>query len=219
MTHGGMQITLTTLGGKTITLDVEASDFIYYVKEKIQVKEGIHPLDQQLIFADKQLKDECTLGHYNIQNKSTLQMVLRGSYWLHVNLMGKNLPLAVRASDTFGNIKAKIQDKKGIPIRQQRLTGYWDGRDFWGKVHPWSRQLEDGEMLGDAHNDGFELGIDLRKLIFVNTLTGPVHSLYVEDSDTFDDVKAQIQGLTGIAAGEQQIFTVGRLPGTPPHDG
>ena len=116
MTHGGMQITLTTLGGKTITLDGEASDFIYYVKEKIQVKLGIHPLDQQLIFVDKQLENGCTLGHYNIQNKSTLQMVLKGSYWLQVNLMGKNLPLAVRASDTFGNIKAKIQDKKGLSL-------------------------------------------------------------------------------------------------------
>lgn len=134
-----MQVFVKTITNRSITLNVESSTKISEVKELINNKEGIPVQEIRLLYSGKQLEDTHTLNDYNIQNESTLHMVLRlkGGMQIFVKtLTGKSITLEVEPSDSIEDVKRSIQDKEGIPPDQQRLI-------FAGK------QLEDGKTLQD----------------------------------------------------------------------
>ena len=60
------QIFLQTVGGRLISIDVNLTDTIEDVKQKIQKVEGIRVKDQRLIYRGDELEDEMTLASYDI---------------------------------------------------------------------------------------------------------------------------------------------------------
>ena len=74
--HFSMPIRVRSIFGVT-TVEVDSSDTIFDVKSKIYNKEGF-PTDQQhLMFNGNKLEDSRTLGDYNIQEGSQIEMAIR----------------------------------------------------------------------------------------------------------------------------------------------
>ncbi|VDL62650.1 unnamed protein product [Hymenolepis diminuta] len=71
-----MLIKVKTLVGKEIEIDIDQTDKIERIKERIEEKEGIPPPQQRLIFSGKQMNDEKTVQEYKIQGGSVLHLVL-----------------------------------------------------------------------------------------------------------------------------------------------
>ena len=75
--EGSKQIFIKTLQGKSITLDVNDTDTIESIKDKIRDIEGIPTEQMRLVFNGKQLEDGHTIVDYGIQADSSIHLVLR----------------------------------------------------------------------------------------------------------------------------------------------
>ena len=72
-----MQIYVRNLTGKTLICDAEPSDTIRLIKIFIEFQEGIPSNQMKLVFSKMKLEDNRTLADYNIQQKSTIYLIIK----------------------------------------------------------------------------------------------------------------------------------------------
>jgi ubiquitin-like protein Nedd8 len=74
--RGGTIIKVKTLTGKEIEINIEPTDTVDKIKERVEEKEGIPPVQRRLIFGGKQMADDETAKDYNIRGGDVLHLVL-----------------------------------------------------------------------------------------------------------------------------------------------
>ncbi|KAA8494178.1 Nedd8 [Porphyridium purpureum] len=71
-----MLVKVKLLTGNQTEIDIDPTDTIARIKERVEEKAGIDPQQQRLIFGGRQLADEKTANDYNIEGGSVLHLVI-----------------------------------------------------------------------------------------------------------------------------------------------
>ncbi|KAJ5077459.1 polyubiquitin 14 [Anaeramoeba ignava] len=208
-----MQIFVKTLTGKTITIEINPTDTIEYLKERIYDKEVIAICDQRLIFAGKHLENEKTLKEYNIKRESTIHIVLRlappnSSTYIKTSY-GQSISVYnscphCNSGGTINNLKAKIEKQYSIPFENQKLF-------YNGNLLENNKKYSDYGMSCAAE---VYLDYDLKDFsfpIFIKSSNNKFFRVLLSSFENpqniqFDQLKQKIESITKIPQHEQKLF-------------
>ena len=189
-----MNISIKMLSENTFTLDVQPSDSILQIKQKISLKENIHPARQKLLFEGKELLDNKTISDYNIKKDSTLQLILRSPILFFVETLSKQkIMIKAQFSDTILFIKQEIQKKENFPIEKYCVV-------FKGK------ELDDNKIINDYNipkNSTLELALKISIQLNIKIFGGKISILQVYTSEKICDIKQKVINIEKINTSEQ----------------
>ena len=208
---------------KLATLNVQSSDGQKYViminlnspvsevKALLNKQVGFERGEQRLIYGGKELENCQILRQCNVQDGSTLHLVMlhfRDRVVYVKMLNGKSFPLECKANNTVGTIKAMIHDEEYIPADQQRLVFAGQGLDDDRKTLT-DYNIKHGDVIHLAFKRGGALPlskIDVGKIFVKAPFHAPMR-VDVHKSDTITTVKTKVQRiLVDLAADEQVEF-------------
>ena len=198
-----IQIFVDIMIEQTIPLVVDPNDTIKMVKTKIKNKEGI-PLEQQILFlAGRKLKNNCTLGYYNIKNGSVIQLVTPGKvacFPIFVITSKETFAVEVKGSDTVENLKVKIKEISSID--EQHLL--FEGKTLEDRKSLSDYGIQGGDSLVLCSGEGNDI------MISVRFLTGKTTPLTVRMHNTIGHVKNIIELKEWIPSDQQRLMYAGK---------
>ena len=167
------------------------------IQTKLEDQERIPKPQQRLTFGGKPLNDpKKTLRDHGIKHKSTLTL---DPMQIQVALPnGDVLPLQMQPNEAVSDIKAKLRDKHGIPIPEQRLEK--DGT-----------RLQDSDTLADAgirHGDTIQM--KPMKVIVHDIKNNREFPIEMLPTDTIDDLKGEVDALASVPKSEQRLVFDGK---------
>ena len=197
-----LEIFVQVMHQEIITLEVDSSDTIGSLKEKIKDKKGFPAEEQLLFFQREELKDDRTVSDYNIQNKSTVILSLQ-IYRLEVTILSEGtrlVTLEVNPTDSILELKREIQNITGVPPKEQSLR--FDGIELKNERTIFEYNIQNKSYIN--------LVAQMIKVYVLNPLTQERITLVQKPRDTIGSVKDNIYAQTKISSDRQVLQFNGR---------
>ena len=201
LTLAPMKIYVKDWNGKNYIFDVEPTDTILEIKQRIETKTGIPVKQQRLFFGNDPLDDttnDRTLRDCKIKHKDILNLEPMIIYVRDLTDEGGNIPkyeFEVNPNTMLSDVKGRVALKTGIPSKYQRL--------LFGKTLLPTKN--DNKTLDDykiQHSDV----LDLHPMqIHVRTPDGKKKiTLTVQPDDSINSIKQRVQDELRIPKEEQR---------------
>lgn len=192
---GGMQLTVASLSGRELSLEVLPQSRVRILKDLLQAKLGFSWEQFTLTFNDRILKNRLTVKDYGLNDGSRLQVSTRprGILLVFVNVsVNRTLTFHIERHDTLHDLMLGVYGSEGIVPDEQRLTlrGY--------RVH----QVQTALQLGLQDGEEFELQHiptpASSEQIHVRTVDGLECAIQASNDNTLLTVKERVGAALGM---------------------
>ena len=173
-------ISVKTIFGKILNINVKPSDTIEIIKQKIKDEEGLDPTQIHLFYNKMLLNNDKTLLDYNFSSQSILKIVPKGIIQIE-NLNGKIIDIEAKHSDSIETIKEKIKYKEGYNPTLFQL--------FYDEI-----LLEDDKTLEDYDiSSKFIIKMVQKGLLKINQIDGKIINIEAKPFETIENIKEKIK--------------------------
>ena len=181
--------------GRTVALNYDPRSTIAQVQEQVVKCCSDTEKQPQLIFGDRVLYDMHTLMSYNVQRDDLLTLIPKSITVFVTTETEMCTILDVNLLDPVKNVKSKIQQVWGLPVKQQKLS--FDGFELSDDKALISYNIQDEDTLILLLHpwEGVQIAIEMpsKTIIFEVNL----------QQDTVEDIKTKIESMEGIPAVQQ----------------